>query len=348
MQSYKPNISILYKTLALTLFYICLSFIPASGQSVQKSIDSLKILIEKNPDDWIPYYKLGKYYFLMTQYAEAARFYEKALVLKNDQTTIMSGLIYSYGYLGRYEDMYNLSNRYNVLSDFNNNITLYEEGIAAAFLGKYNEAINLFEKSIKKSIYWDKYNYSRELIIAMIYLNLNDTVHSNIWLEKFLNRPDIRGYYDSRAWAYYLLGYFSKAQIELVKSVDLNEYDSTNFYNWGNYIIVSGDTNGLKKIRKACEIDTSGFAKAMYDAICFVQMDSLEQAKMKLTQKIPDLKNSGIRNGLLAWINEKTGNNEDANKYWFECWGRVPLGINVEAMRKYIERYVRIIKGQQQ
>ncbi len=344
MQSYKFNI-FNFRSFPIILFFVYFVSIPISGQSTSTIIDSLKTLIEKQPENWIPNNNLGRYYFMKMQYADAIKYYERALALKPGQMTIMSSLAYCYGYCSRFEDMYTISNYYNLFSDSTNYVTLYEAGMAASYLGKYDEAIILLKKSIAKSLS-ENFNNNLELDIAIIYTKINDTIQANKFLANYLNYQPIRGNSRYRNLANYYLGDYHKAMAGIEATIETTKTIGLDLYNWGNFMIAAGDSNGLIKIKMAKETDTSVFLTTMYDAIRDVQLDSLVQARSTLTQNFMRGESSGLRKGLLAWINEKLSNQEEANKYWFECWGKVPLGIDVESMRNYIERYIKTIKGQ--
>ncbi|KPJ73311.1 hypothetical protein AMJ52_03925 [candidate division TA06 bacterium DG_78] len=65
---------------------------------------------------------------------------------------------------------------------------------------------------------------------------------------------------------------------------------------------------------------------------------------MCLKQNIPSLKRLGIAKGLLAWILEERGKDIEAKKYWFKCFGQLPLGADVESMRSFIDEFIQTIK----
>jgi hypothetical protein len=214
-----------------------------------------------------------------------------------------------------------------------------QAGIAASFLDKKEEAIDFLSIS-NDSIFYTPIISSPGTIIAMIYLYNNDTIQSNIWLKKSQKKD----YAPSDIYfLYYLLGNYSQAINEVQKRVSKNNIGIHDQYNLSNFIIISGNKDGLEKLRATCESDTQQRHRDIYEAVTYIRFDSLAQAEQKLLKS--SFTESGIRNALLAWIYEKTGRAEEAYVYWYHCFGRVPLGVNVNSMRNFINRYIEIIKN---
>jgi hypothetical protein len=63
-----------------------------------------------------------------------------------------------------------------------------------------------------------------------------------------------------------------------------------------------------------------------------------------LKQDIVGLAQSGIANGLLAWAITKLGRQAEAHKYWIGCYGGVPLGIDMESITGFIEKFVETLR----
>ncbi|MEO0143100.1 MAG: DNA-formamidopyrimidine glycosylase family protein [candidate division WOR-3 bacterium] len=64
------------------------------------------------------------------------------------------------------------------------------------------------------------------------------------------------------------------------------------------------------------------------------------EAERLLFRKNLYLSRSGIANGLHAFVLEKQGKSSSAMKYWLTCFGKLPLGVDIESMRKFIEIFV--------
>jgi tetratricopeptide (TPR) repeat protein len=326
--------------LALTTLLICIDFGYSSDQSVHRNIDSLKILLEKNPNSYELNFKLGCCYQSLMQYSAAETAFKKVLKFKKNHRLTIIKLADVYGYLGKYEDMFNLCKNYGNISDPINYKVLYRAGVALCLLGKYKEAADYFMKSMQKSPDFTV-TANMSLVMSMIRLNENDTVTSNNWLKKYLNI-----YYNATertSIVNYLLGNYQAAIAELKKHIPEEKFAMMDLYNLGIFMIAKGDKSGLEKMKIASEKSKTGYCHAVYDAVCYIQKDSIDEAQQKLLKSYKS--ESGICNALLAWIYEKMGKPDDANVYWFNCFGKVPLGINVELMRSFLNRFIETIKS---
>lgn len=138
----------------------------------------------------------------------------------------------------------------------------------------------------------------------------------------------------------YRLGWFDKA-IECVEElITQGEDDYIDIYNLAVFHLAKGDKAGLSFFAKAMEQDTTGFVEAVYNTLQDIKQDSLVSAEMYLKQDIPSLKRSGIAMGLHAWVLESLGNTQKANVYWIRCYSLLPLGLDVDSMRKFITQFI--------
>jgi tetratricopeptide (TPR) repeat protein len=352
-----------------------------SYADLQSAVDSLKLEIEKNPDDYLLHFKLGSCYYSSGEYEEALQEFNRTLELNSDYSlarykiaaiyyamdsfdiakTKFEKLLKIYpekkavyvrlgficGLLGNYDKMLQIFQKYTQETDYDFS---YECGIACVFLGNYENAINYYQRASEQYT-------GLELELAIIYHHSNDTTKANSWFKKSLK------YFSGISWPldqygfdlntlqsyksvyYYLFGKFDEA-IEIIN--DLIKHDKHNYiyyYNLGVFRIASGDADGLEDIKNACDLDTTGFVQAVYDALIAVTSDSFLNAEILLKQKIGGLKRSGIAKGLLALTLEKLGKDTEAKIYWFKCYGKLPLGIDVESMRNFIDKFIRTIKS---
>ena len=364
----------------LILIFLFAAF-TLSYADLQSAVDSLKLEIEKTPDDYLLHFKLGSCYYSSGEYEEALQEFNRTLELNSDYSlarykiaaiyyamdsfdiakTKFEKLLKIYpekkavynrlgsicGLLGNYDKMLRIFQKYTQETDYDFS---YECGIACVFLGNYENAINYYQRASEQYT-------GLELELAIIYYHSNDTTEANSWFKKSLKRfsgiswpLDQHGFESNtlqsyKSLYYYLFRKFDEA-IEIIN--DLIKHDKHNYiyyYNLGVFRIASGDADGLEDIKKACDIDTTEFVQAVYDALLAIKTDSLMDAQRYLKQKIGGLKRSGIAKGLLALTLEKLGKDTEAKIYWFKCYGKLPLGTDVESMRNFIDKFILTIKS---
>lgn len=322
----------------LLLFVFSFTILNLGYANLQTSIDSLKLEIEKNPDVYSLHFKLGLCYYSLEQFENALNEFTQVLSLKQDHKTAIMKLVLVYGHFGEYEKMMELCNATMQRFGKSDYYLSYECGIANAFLGNYDISIQFYNDALKLSPH-EKFEYDKELQLAMIYQSLKDTAEATKWFNKSLKGISAFGKSYEAIWHFWF-GRYDKAYG--IQSKEKKEY--VNIYNLGVYQIASGDMRGLETIKSACDKDTTGFVEAVYDAIISIKSDSLLEAESTLKQEISALKYSGMANGLLAWTLEKLGKKKEAKKCWFKCYGKLPLCINVESMRNFINKFLNTIK----
>ena len=351
-----------------------------SYADLQSAVDSLKFEIEKKPDYYKFHFDLGLCYAALGEYENALEAFNSTLELNKDHTQAKYkiAIIYYYmdslkiardkfedlletdpdresayrylgsiyGSLAEYEKMLDIYKTYDKRKEKTYSFT-YECGMACAFLGKCEESINNYQKAIKQ--YWHPYGLDIEL--AMLYQKLGDSLKAEKWFNKSMEdlsaacryygwklKQDVLLSYKS-PW-YYRLGKFDNAIAMIDTLIQFKKEDYIDIYNLGVFRIASGDADGLEDIKNACDLDTTEFVQAVYDALIAVTSDSFLNAEILLKQNISELKKSGIAKGLLAWTLEKLGKDTEAKIYWFKCYGKLPLGIDVESMRNFMNKFI--------
>lgn len=373
------------KLLILVAFFIFLNPLSANLRS---AVDSLKLEIEKNPDDYKLHFDLGSCYYALRDYENALQEFNRSLELNKDfpaievqialiyfymdslqkakdkfeelsqkypdKKSVYKWLGYIYGYAGEYEKMLTAFKEYYNRSheEFfrrqNRGYDLSREvGMAYAMLKRYQKAISFYHKEIGHYRFWFKANME----LAMLYQRIGNIRKANEYFNEAISR--LSKYYDyyysglkkdlllgyKSVWCY-RLGEFDRGIALINTLMQLKQESYIDIYNLGVFRIVVGDRMGLDDIKRVCIIDTTGFVQAVYDAIVAIKRDSLEKAEQSLKQKIPGLRRSGIAKGLLAWTLEKLGKETEAKKYWFKCYGQLPLGTDVESMRSFIDKFI--------
>jgi tetratricopeptide (TPR) repeat protein len=306
--------------------------------NLESHIDSLKVQAEKTPDDYFLHFDLGICYYSLQEYDSAFAELVKALSLKEDHMPTIGRLILVYGHLGEYERMLEFCNTSMRKFGKPDYFLSYGSGIANALLGNCDSAIGYYNDALALPPYCGN-EYEKELELAMIHHSLGDTIAANELFNESVKRVRIFG----RSWeaiCYFRFGRYAEAA-RIQNGVGKDYID---MYNLGVYQIASGDRMGLVTIKSACGKDTTGFVKAVYDAITNIISDSLSEVEETLKQKIPYVGTSGMANGLLAWTLERLGKADEAKKYWFNCYGKLPLAIDVESMRHFINYFLSVIR----
>lgn len=302
-------------------------------------------------------FQIALIYFHMDSLQKARDKFEGLRQKYPDKKSVYEWLGYIFGYAGEYEKMLTAFKEYynRTHKEFfrgqNRGYDLSREvGMAYAMLKKYQEAISYYHKEIG----YYRFRVEAKMELAMLYKKTNDIHKANgCFNEAIASLSKYYDYYNSElkkdllldyksAWCYRLEEFdWGIALIDTL--IQLKRESYINIYNLGVFRIASGDPRGLDDITKACIIDTTGFVQAVYGAIVAIKEDSLEKAEQSLKQPIPGLRRSGIAKGLLAWILEKLGKDTEAKKYWFKCYGQLPLGTDVESMRSFIDRFIETI-----
>ncbi|MBA7532208.1 Photosystem I assembly protein Ycf3 [subsurface metagenome] len=323
----------------LILIFLFAAF-TLSYADLQSAVDSLKLEIEKTPDDYKLHFDLGLCYAALGEYENALEAFNSTLELNKDHTQAKYKIAIIYYYMDslktardKFEDLLEtdpnresayryLGSIYGSLAEYEKMLDIYktydkrkektysfthECGIACAFLGKYEESINNYQKAIKQY----RHPYGLDIELAMLYQKVGDSLKAEKWFNKsFEDLSAACGYYGRKlkrdvllsykSPRYYRLGKFDNAIAIIDTLIQLKKDDYVDIYNLGVFRIASGDVDGLEDIKNACDIDTTGFVQAVYNAITAIKLDSLQKAEMFLKQKIGDLRRSGIAKGLLA------------------------------------------------
>jgi tetratricopeptide (TPR) repeat protein len=323
------------------LLVVTLMVFNFAHSSLESSIDSLKLEIEKTPGDYDLHFNLGMCYYSLQDYDQAFHEFVKVLSLEKDHMPAIRKLAFVYGHLGEYESMLEFCNTSMRKFGEPTYFLSYASGIANALLGKYDAAIECYDDALALSPY-PECEYQKEFELAVIHHASGDTIEGNKLLNKSLS--GVEGF--RRGWDaiyYFWFGRYDEAVRRQNNAMEEN-VDLYDMYNLGVYQVASGDKSGLVTIESAFGKDTTGLVRAVYDAIIYILSDSLSDAERTLKQKIPHLGASGMANGLLAWTLEKLDRSDEAKKYWFKCYGKLPLAIDIESMRYFIDYFLSVIR----
>lgn len=356
-----------------------------SYSDLQNKIDSLRQEVEKNPDNYKLYFDLGVCYTALGDYQNALNEFQKTLELKSDYLLAKYKLAmvnYEMDSLERAKELFEeiktkypnrpavyewLGSIYSIFGEYDKAISVYKEynkhqkfpehellartyGIA----GKYSEAIKCYQEAIKHYSYPSGFDYE----LSVIYFKRGDSLQGQKWFNKAIK--DLSEYYRyygedlepqellsyKSVW-YYWIGNFDKAVAAIESLIQKKWENAIDLYDLGIFKITKGDTNGLLTIKNACVQDTTGFIEIMYNALERIKANDYVGTEKFLRQNNRYLKRSGIANALLAFILERQEKYGEAKKYWFTCYCKLPLGVDVESMRNFIKGFVNNLQGNQ-
>jgi tetratricopeptide (TPR) repeat protein len=338
-----------------------LIFCGTAYADLRSAADSIKLEIEKNPDDFKSYFDLGLCYIAIDEYEEALTAFERTLELNSEYILAKYKIALVYYVMDSLEiaklKFEELKETYVDKKNVGNWLrTIHLRcGMIYALEKQYDKAIENYQKAIKllnrdKAPGWD-------IDLAMLYYKIGDSAQVNVWFDRARENLDYyRRYYvggEKRAQAlnaiyHYYLNKFERA-IELNHSIyNKDKSNGIALYNLGVFKIASGDSRGFESINNAIEMDTTGFVSSVYNAINAILVDSLSNTVALLQQNIDGLQSSGVAKGLLAWTLEKLGKEGEAKHLWIKCYGQLPLGTDIESMRDFINRFLKTIRENQQ
>lgn len=344
---------------------------------LRSAADSIKQEIEINPDNFKLHFDLGLCYMTLEENENALEAFKRASELKPDHVLTRYKIAQVYYFLDSLEAARNkleelkksypnsetaygfLGEIYALLGDFDNMRRTYHEyeditndyqfnfyfARPCAFLGNYDEAIQYYLEIIEHN----KYAYVACRHVAMLYARMGDTLNARTWIEKSIAMmcqfaDDKTTKLSYTAISSYYVADFDKAIRNMDVLINKGTRNSIDYWNRGNLRIASGDFEGMSDIRKACQFDTTGFVRTVYNALAAIKIDSIVEAESLLQQGVVRSYRSGIATGLLAWTLEQLGRSAEAKKYWYRCYCRLPLGTDAASMRNFIDNYVNTIE----
>jgi len=338
-----------------------LIFCGTAYADLRSAADSIRLEIEKNPDNFKSYFDLGLCYIAIDEYEEALAAFERTLELNSEYILAKYKIALVYYAMDSLEiaksKFEELKESYVDKENVGNWLrTIHLRcGMIYALEKNYDKAIENYQKAIKflnrdKAPGWD-------IQLAMLYYKTGDSAQVNVWFDRAIENLDYyRRYYvdgDKLAQAsnviyHYYLNKFERA-IEIQHSIYNKDISNgIALYNLGVFKIAAGRSEGFDDIEQACTMDTTGFVSSVYNAINAILVDSLSNTVVLLQQNIDGLQRSGIAKGLLAWTLEKLGKEKEAKQLWIKCYGQLPLGTDIESMRDFIERFLKTIEENQQ
>jgi tetratricopeptide (TPR) repeat protein len=330
----------------------------------QNALQAFYRTLELKEDHWLARYKMALIYYQMDSIYAARDQFEVLFnsVIKHESfdeivahfvqiSTIPDYLMMIYWILEDYEAMLQFSKK-----GLDSNMPLldlefqHSAGRATAMLGNCEDAIVYYNEALKE---YDKQSDVRDaqyeelkIELAMLYKKIGDSRKA----EKTL--PDWTVYKNrevqvAKAILYdYYLGAFGKT-FALVESLSVPRGEDASWpATLGILRIAAGDGMGWAEVADARENDKSVQESALYQAMNLIRLDSLPEAAEILERAESIYVNdvSGITDGLHAWVLERLGQDTKAKKYWFRCYGKLPLGTDLESMRSFMETFVNTLK----
>lgn len=317
------------------------------------TVDSLQAEIAKNPEDSTLHHKLGLAYCALDQYENAIEAFNTVLSLDNQYYGAARKLAHVYGYQGDYHQMLRICEQY--AKKTKEAYFSHELGMASAMLGDRLAAIEYYQNGLKVRPYNMRYEFEVEL--AILFRQVENEDETNIRLEHALedlaktlrqrhfkvNDELIASY---KALYLFRLAYFRKADSIIERMVKDGKAEHIDLYNQAVFKLAAGDSSGLACLRNVSEENTTSLVHTIYQALIALKVDSVHHAEVILKKDTTALRNSGMAKGLLAWTLERIGKDAEAKKYWFMCYGKLPLGTDVASMRAFMDRFIRYVKEQ--
>ncbi|MBE0434113.1 tetratricopeptide repeat protein [candidate division WOR-3 bacterium] len=327
------------------------------------AVQELSRVLDLKPDSRAARFKMAMCYLRMDSIdiarAELERVRDMNPVDKHPYYWLWLGHVY--GTLGFYDEMLDAFEEYKRLAgkDFHHRYGTRDyydvEGFIAqsyALMGRTDEAIKYYRGTIGG--YWGPYRHC--LMLAMIYAGKGDASNAAKWLDKTLM-------YDERYYHYYSderinrtsprflrtkatflwrIGRFDDAVATMDSIGSYTELDTVDLYNRMVFKISAGDPHALDDLRQS-GIPSSRL-QVGYDVLMLLRVDSLSEAMSLLSAAEEYLSVSGFGRGLYAYILEESGYGAEAVKWWYRSYGNLPLGIDVESMRRFMHHVVAVCK----
>jgi tetratricopeptide (TPR) repeat protein len=317
--------------------------------------------LELNPDDFSSHFKVALCHYHLDSITVARVELEKVRDMQPTNKHPYLWLGDTYGLLGMYDDMLGALEEYRRLAgkdyfhsystrDYHNVDALVAQ--AYAMKGQYDQAIKCYKDAVDD--YWGPYTF--DIALALIYTNKGNSSEVEHWLGKAVEHVERYYHYSQkieedslafmliRVHAYFswLLGRFENAATLMDSLYSATGLDSIGLYNRCVYHIAVGDVDSMKDLEEL--LIQAAFSSVFYDVLILLRSDSLSEATTLLINNKEWLNKSALLMGLNAYMLEQLGNDSQATKWWYRCYGYLPLGIDVRSMRRFIDSFVAAVK----
>ncbi|UCG29851.1 MAG: tetratricopeptide repeat protein [candidate division WOR-3 bacterium] len=325
------------------------------------ALEEFRHAIELNPDDFASHFKVALCYYHLDSNTVARVELEKVRDMQPTNKHPYWWLGDTYGLLGMYDDMLGALEEYRSLCgkeyfhsystrDYYN----VDAGVAQAYAmkGQYDQAIKCYKDAVDD--YWGPYTF--DIALAMIYANKGNSSEVGHWRGKAAEHVE-RYYRDFQkmkedslafmlikvhAYLSWLLGSFENAATLMDSLSSVTELDSIGIYNRCVYHIAAGDVHSMEDLKES--LIHAALYSVLYDVLSMLRSDSLSEAITLLTNNEEWLRKSALPMGLYAYVLEQLGDESQATKWWYRCYGYLPLGIDVRSMRHFIDSFVATVK----
>lgn len=328
------------------------------------ALEEFRHAIELNSDDFSSHFKVALCYYHLDSINVARVELEKVRDMQPTNKHPYWWLGDTYGLLGMYDDMLGALEKYKSLCgkeyfhsystrDYHH-VDAVDAGVAQAYAmkGQYDRAIKCYKNAVDD--YWGPYTF--DIALALIYANKGNSSEVEHWLGKSVEHVERYYHYyqkieeDSLAFmliqvhAYFswLLGRFENAATLMDSLYSATELDTIGLYNRCVYHMAAGNVHSMKDLEEIL-IDAA-FSSVLYDVLILLRSDLLSEATTLLISNKEWLSKSALLMGLHAYMLEQLGDESQATKWWYRCYGSLPLGIDVRSMRHFIDSFVATVK----
>ena len=325
------------------------------------ALEEFRHALELNPNDFSSHFKVALCYYHLDSITVARVELEKVRDMQPTNKHPYLWLGDTYGLLGMYDDMLGALEEYKRLCgkeyyhsystrDYYDVDALIAQ--AYAMKGQYDDAIKCYKDAVDD--YWGHYTF--DIALAMIYARKGKSSEVEHWLGKAVEHVERHYHYFQKieedrlapmlirvhAYFFWLLGRYENAATLLDSVYSVTELDSIDIYNRCVYHIAAGDVHSMKDLEEL--LMHAAFSSVLYDVLILVRSDSLSEAITLLMNNREWLSRSALLMGLDAYMLEQLGDESQATKWWYRCGGNLPLGIDVESMRRFIDSFVTSVK----
>jgi len=325
------------------------------------ALEEFRHALELNPDDFPSQFKVALCYYHLDSIGVARVELEKVRDVQPTNKHPYLWLGDTYGLLGMYDDMLGALGEYRRLcgKDYFHSYSTRDYydvdaliAKAYAMKGQHDEAIKCYKDAVDD--YWGPYTY--DIALAMIHADKGNSSEVEHWRGKAVEH--VERYYryfqkmeeDSlapmlikvHAYLSWLLGRFEDAAALTDSPCTVTELDSIGIYNRCVYRIAAGDVHSMEDLKES--LIHAALYSVLYDVLSMLRSDSLSEAITLLTNNKEWLRKSALPMGLYAYMLEQLGDESQATKWWYRCYGNLPLGIDVRSMRHFVDSFVTAVK----
>lgn len=208
---------------------------------------------------------------------------------------------------------------------------------------RYKEAINILRKYLDK-----KYNLYQHLRLAMIYKEIDNGNIAEDEFNKVIAKTDT--FYKEKTKTFYhswlgmlhfLWGNYPEAIEEWkISKLNYNNYTSTHHNLCTAYLAKGYCYELIIEYEKAKKQFPEEPILHIDEGFRELGLKNYENALVKFKLALEKTPLSGVCNGYMAYTLDKLGRNEEAQKYWNLCILKVPDGVNLQNVHRFIEKMV--------